>query len=353
MKKFLLFYLITIVILVSGFHLAERDISVLGREYSVEVKDCADSDNDSIYVEGKIDIYYVSGSEEHFRDYCNGNNLFEYGCFENKPRSPKVVRCKTTCHRGRCFDTYNTSFSAKPYFAVTREEAREAYFERKEEEEIKELYNFSQGILKLKNKYSTDVDSCSETDDGLDRYSMGDIEIKYVGGEREYLRDICRGQTLFEYQCDAETPRKPAILRCKLGCRNGVCVDKYVPAKALVSGGKGFMPQRLTKKEAEELPQFLKSIYYIQPQVTPTKEEEAARLRKDYVASCNETDNGSIYVAGRLELRYPSGESIRFFEKCSDRNYVLEYSCSNQYPRTPVNIRCPLGCVSGACVKKY
>ncbi|MEM3126679.1 MAG: hypothetical protein QW331_01255 [Candidatus Woesearchaeota archaeon] len=360
MRKVLVAVVFCISLLViSGFHLYTPRKG-LGKEITTDVKTCTDTDSDSFYQQGTLEVEYVSGEKEHFKDYCIGENLFEYSCFEAKPRAPKAVYCKATCRLGRCYDVYNTTFASGQNFSITREQSKEAYLKRKQLEEerilrLRQIKDIAGNIISFKNKVSTAIDSCEETDDGLDRYRRGDIEIGYANGEKEHFRDICRGDTLFEYHCDKDSPRKPEIIRCKLGCRNGICVDTY-QSPAGHEKAKSFSPRRLReRREYEKLPEHLKAIYdkpINESYLYFNSKQEKENLRKSYVTNCTETDNGKdIFSAGTLTLRYQEGTET-FYEKCLDRFHVFEYSCNGRFPRTATAIQCPYGCQLGACVKR-
>ena len=360
MKRSFLFLLFIIYLVVTGFHLSEDSDDQTS--YGTAVKDCSDTDDDSIYVPGRITISYSNEVEEHASDFCNDKTLFEYSCFENKPRVPKKIECKAACRNGRCFDVYDTKFETKYNFSVSRKQARTSYYSRKEAEEqrmlrLKYFTDLSGNVIRVKTERSTSVIECTETDDGIDRYGPGEVSITYANDDTERFYDTCRNKELFEYTCDTESPRRPEIIRCKLSCSKGKCVDEFEEPISFHEQQKGFLPKHLrTKKIANELPQFLKELYDVENlNLTTMRERNAvvsANLRRDFITGCNETDNGEdIYRAGIITLSYNEGRE-RFFEKCLDRYNIIEYSCNNQYPRSPTGIRCPFGCELGACVKR-
>ncbi|MBI2484580.1 hypothetical protein HYW18_00245 [Candidatus Uhrbacteria bacterium] len=186
-------------------------------EVSQEITTCADTDGGSErYVAGAITHSgnaTFAGVPNPAADFClNANILREYYCTPNEVNGSHVstITCANGCAAGRCLT-----------------DADVALAEPDPEEDLGPFV------------------SCTDSDGGVSPHQAGSVSAEYDRALPQTYVDICSGDTLTEYACNAHAGEVQTVsYTCPGGCNDGKCLTNMCQDDD--GGDKKFIFGRMT-----------------------------------------------------------------------------------------------------------
>ncbi|MEM3127361.1 MAG: hypothetical protein QW331_04840 [Candidatus Woesearchaeota archaeon] len=73
----------------------------------------------------------------------------------------------------------------------------------------------------------------------------------------------------------------------------------------------------------------------------------------DYVKCSEYAITTPTGIQKAIEIVTAGGNIQTYYNTCKNINYLLEYSCKNQYPATPVKKKCPFICLNDGCSENF